>query len=357
MGTRPFVRAVSVGLVGLAVSLPYWLTQIELHQLPYYYELLDRTGLRVGHVVHLDYLAQTLWWLLLAALLLYNRARSDYALLGAALFAGSSAALNISVVTGYVPQIDHFLEYGVVLPVFCGYLVVGAMLYEYLLSRFSLLPRVVVAGVIVLVAILGVRNINHSLAYAQNAHKLVLDEETFETLHWIKENIPVGAPILAPTVATSNLLLTYTPARVYLPPSSVISAASNQELIDRFVIMSKLMGKSDEGVRELFKNSLYWDAILHGTSQGGSLNPAREGYKDVWEYLEVLLLRSLAAWRESPQEFAQHYAFEYVYVGPREEEFFDFFPNRFPLCLEEIYSNHNTHLYRVCEQSRTTETQ
>lgn len=329
--------------VGLTVSLPYWLSYRELAALPHYAELLDRTGLEIGRAIRWSLVPHYLFWTALAVWLYRRRAANQLHLPAAAMALGVPLTMNTQLLTGYVPQPWHFLIYSLALPAWIAVLVAG----RPLAARF---PKTLkLAGILALAVVL-VRNAQIPFGYArQQWERYAVPPAVARSYDWMRTNVPRNSVLLSPLISTNTHALIYTPAKVFFPPTGVVTSAGNRELVERFVVAAKLFGASDDAVQNAFADDAA-PAILHyGLYATEPDQPEIGVVRRPRPDMDILLAAALARWHEDLGGLLRQYSFEYVFVGPDERARYRFDPSAFPRCLTSVWSEADVTIYRVCE--------
>ena len=175
----------------------------------------------------------------------------------AAVFLGACAALNMEVVTGLnVEPMEHFPNrvfqpwlwlsaFALVVPPASHALRVRSGWYRVNRSRLAF------TAMVLLIAVAGFRQ----FAVARNTapfHAVGAEREA--VFGWLNHNANVGDVVMLPVSELSYLLPTETHCRQWIP-NGTRTTASNEEILDRFLIASKLLRKGEAWVRYALSQS------------------------------------------------------------------------------------------------------
>ena len=149
-----------------------------------------------------------------------------------------------------------------------------------------------------------------------------------------------------------------------MPPSGLITIASDRELLERYIIAAKLFGVKDAKIKELFSR-----AFLNSRRDGQNENVEDSAAVYLFHYglysqepnaymrgqsirelgdIEKTVTAVINEWNNNPENLLTKYALEYVYVGFQEKKIFNFSSNGFPLCLGLIHTEETSDIYKVC---------
>lgn len=314
-------RVAGVAILGTLLSIPYWVSFFALRELPHYQEIIERIGLEVGYEPKLFLWKTYALFALLAALALRLwRLETPKALFAAALALSGIVALNVNVVTGIVPQSDHWS--GRVFLVTNG--ILFAVFLYALFKRYQAripsrgITALAVAGfcgLSLLGATVFLGQFEHSKAGA-NRHTLSFG--LYEAYEWMNANTPKDSVIVSPALQTNIDIPVYTHGRI-LFARGFTSAASEQELIDRMYTAHKFFGVTD---RE-FKVRVMAPELIYYVFAERYRSRAYDAHLRPWKYERYVLPESLT--EEIVQGYAQFelpknisYRADYLFFGPRE---------------------------------------
>lgn len=156
---------------------------------------------------------------------------------------------NVQLVTGYVPQPDHW--YRAASPVI--FLILLHSIHE-ITKKFN--SRTVVAAVVVLSLLLFAKRIVN-IAIFINPPVNFLKEYAFNdriigSWNWIGKNLPYEPRIISPSFITSLYLINNTSARAYLP-TGVNTTQANNALENRFLDTYKIFDVKSDILEKIFR--------------------------------------------------------------------------------------------------------
>ncbi len=215
-----------------------------------------RTGLESGHALHRGPLITTAAYLLLAALALAawrwldtrpETARTPERLFAAALIPvllasilGALAGLNMQLLIGFNVQADHHFPHMVLQPLL---LILAASLFVLAAPR---LPRILPAAAFTLFfAACAAAQLAAGLASAED-HRLPENDRLLFT--FLNQQTPAGSVVATDNLRLSIELPTLTHNRI-LFANGTRTTAPDAELLDRFLLASRLAGATPDQVR------------------------------------------------------------------------------------------------------------
>ncbi len=310
------LRRASV-LFGTAVlvSVPYWINLFAVIHLPSYGDLLVRLGMEVGHqfrveIVWPSYVRATV--LTLAAWFLLGRTRHTLRIFLASLVLPVFVLLNLQIVTGIMPQPDHWHRtqfFALALAVLAiGYYSVRPVLIR--LSAFVIRSGVLIS--ISAVLVFGIWS-QYTMAHAR-AESYSLDPTYLEAYTWIREHDPHSVvATLDPT--TNHELVIYADAYLFLP-SGFNTIAPTEEIWHRATLLARLLGMSTEDFLRYVRTEqiyLFTDTYLD-KSFNSYFRPEKRD-------IPVAVLEQRTAYLESIMHdtvLSLPYRLDYLLIGPRE---------------------------------------
>jgi hypothetical protein len=259
--------------VSLAAAVPlsafFWINYFAASQFPNYIWRSARFGLEHGHVPPLRKIIFTLictsvfGLFLLASWFLQYRARSASRsdlfrvwLFWGGIFVAACCALNIEIVTGMnVESMEHYPN-RLFQPFLC--LAFFGLVCPALAARFEGRARIVHAGrtaIAASIVLIGAIAIFRQTVVASNTAPMhVYNEERKALYEWLNRNTPVDSVVMVPVSELSYLLPAYTHDYQWIP-SGTRTTASNEEILDRFLIAAKLTGQSEQWVKTALAQS------------------------------------------------------------------------------------------------------
>lgn len=347
----------SIFVVGFVVAIPFFISFFELMRFSYYAELVGRMGLEAGRGFRWLLWPHYIVWI---AASVFALKRKEVA--AASIFLGAFVIMNIQVITGYVPQPEHFLRYTLALALFIAYFMAVASFRENFI-KFRRVGYILLAFLSLLMII---RNVQLQIAYAkENMARFTLMAPLENSFAWMRVHVPSDAVVLSPSVITNTHLLIFTSAKVFVPPTGVITSASDQEMLERYVVAAKIFGMDDRWIRERFSREFLISQSDNDSEEGVEDRIAfhlfhyglyrrdpntyfgRGGLRDFTEVGDAVS-GILDEWKKNPETLVQKYMFEYIYAGPVEKEVFSFDALKSGLCMEEIYNRDVVSIYKLC---------
>lgn len=345
------VRILWVGLIGTAVSIPFWINQYNLNQLPQYQELAQRLGLEVGHGARLFLWKTYLLYFVMAGLVLWlgtKIKKSTTSVVVTSLAISQIIVLNIQIATGFNVQSDHWsgrvflIINGIVISVLLYYL------YLYFRPRFPKYNYAWTLSVIaVIVSILLISNVAYSQSVIEkkDVNRYTIDSGLTQAYEWLDKNTPKDSVVLTPSLATSIDLPVFTHNKIFLARAQN-SIAPEEELLKRLFITYKMFSVSADYLDQILQTErgvIYFftakyesralDRYLRPQKYGGLSIPDAVRQKAVSDYINFVL----------PDEIP--YKLDYIFVGAREREIG--MDEKILNGYEQVYSDEGTHIYKV----------
>ena len=318
----------SVGLVALAVSVPFWVSHQRLANLPQYGELAGRAGIEIGRAVRLHLWPTYLLYAGMAALALWlgdKLKRQSESILVAAVLAAEIISYNIQVITGFNIQSDHWS--GRVFVSAQSFVVAALAWYavRYALERYpAWAVRARMAGLAVLVA--GASSLSlhvvrhHFRVESASAAIYTVPSELMAAYDWLNLNTPVDSVVLSPALETNIDLAVYTHNKLFLARAQN-TIAGEEEILDRMhaayalgavspEYLNALLG-TERGIMYFFSvsyESRALDRYLRPDRYPGLALPAAVRSRVIQDYSQYALPAVMP------------YRVEYIFIGPREKE-------------------------------------
>ena len=236
-----FKFAILLNATFLIISIPYFLNYFSFRKTDGYNDFIHRVGIRIyeGRVfdiidypyyiafVIIGFIVYKLW---------FHKDRRRAELYFVFLLA-SILALNIQVVTGFVPEPGHWVK---VIHVIVSLIVFNCLVE---ISRRRLSPKIVFAIVVILSSLLVIKKINNAIIFIQPPAEVlpyyVFNQDIIDSWLWIDNYLPRESKIISPSFLTTDFLTSYTSARPYLPVG-VKTTTTNKILEERFLTTYKL---------------------------------------------------------------------------------------------------------------------
>ena len=245
------------------LSVPYLLNYIAFSHLPTAAEVSSRLGIEHGRAfrfmsVWRDYLvylgaAAAVFWLV-------PKKEFHFRQFSFVALATMFVVWNLQLVTGFVPDPDHFERPNNILLL----LITFAALFfglQRLLTWYSRehVKRILVALAAVLVILLLVKQVINTAGFVHPTPAIIekysFSQDVLDSWRWVDNNVPRETVVLSPSFITTHFLMSYTASNPYLL-TGLNSIASNREIEDHFTTAYKLFDVDRSAVA----------ALLHGDS-------------------------------------------------------------------------------------------
>ena len=315
-----------VGLIGIVVSVPFWISHMNLVRLPNYEELIARAGPELGHAFRWFLWKSYAVVFLMAGLALWIGKRYSAPVKGAflsALAVAEIVVLNEQVITGFNIQSDHWASR--VFLITRG-IILFTLLYHIFFYVKEKRPASYIKNITIVFASAMLAILAGNVVYAEvvqskeNAHLYTVDPALMESYEWLNINTPKDSVVLSPSLLTNIDLPVYTHARIFLARSQN-SLASEEELLNRLYVAYSSLGispayvdkmiQSQEGILYFF-TAKYLDkgssTFLRPEMHTGYILPRGIREKVLNEYVHF----------KTPE--VPLYRLDYVFFGPRERE-------------------------------------
>ncbi len=314
--------------VGVAVSIPFWINQYTLTQLPSYKDIISRMGIEEGHAIRWFLWKTYLLQIAMAAFAIYFGHIFSKKTLGiflAALAVTGIVAYNINVVTGWSVQSDHWgnkiflITNGIIWPplVYYAWLFVIPLLKRnevYVKKLLSVLAILVVTTLTAHVIESTIKeNTKHALAYTVSAPSM-------DAYEWLTKNTPKDSVIMTPSIETNIEIVAYTHNRIFQARSQN-NLLSKNEVLDRLYTTQKFFGVSSEKFFETISSSLGVFNFFTAEYNSRALDSALRAYKyPVYQLspdVARIFLNNYTNFK-IPDEIP--YRLDFIFIGSRERE-------------------------------------
>ena len=321
------IKIFLAGIIGIFVSIPFWINYFNLASLLQYNELIERTvGKEVGYGFRFDLWMDYLVYVAIAILVLWlgEKLKTPIkALFLAALALAGIVVLNLQVLSGFNVQSDHWFSRVFIIP----HNIIAASVAYDLFLYFK--PSVAVLAdkyrttlrVVFFVAVLyfsaGVLY-NQTVIEKRVTHNYKVPGAVMKSYEWLNQNTPNDSVIMTPSLETNVEVPVYTHNRIFLT-RAYNSLASDEELLDRLYITYKLFGVTAAYLDEMIQS---YDGVFHffmvkyfGNELDAYLRRGSGGYMLPRAVREKVL--NEYTFFEFPEQI--QYKIDYLFVGPREK--------------------------------------
>jgi len=324
--TKEAVAVFAAGVVGLIVSIPFWISHFNLVSLSNYQELIDRMG------PELDYGFRWFLWktyilvFLMAGLTLwigrkFNISIKVIFLITLAL--SEIVVLNMQVITGFNIQSDHWggrvflITRGII------WLTIFYYLFLYFKNRISMLStrKTLTFFAVVIISVLFSNVVYTEIVQSKTyAHFYTVDTKLVDAYEWLNKNTPKDSVVMTPSLRTNIDLPVYTHNRIFLARANN-SIGTEEELLNRLYITYIIFGippvylyemiQSDPGIMYFFSHkyaSRNTDVYLRPYKYDVVVLPVSKRNEILNEYVHFQI-----------SEYVP-YRVNYLFIGPREYE-------------------------------------
>lgn len=322
-------RAIFIaGIVGLVVSIPFWINQIELAQLPQYQEIMDRVaGYEIGDGFRFYLWPRYLTYVVMSLLAFWLGKKLNAPIKASFLTALALAGivvLNVQVVTGFNIQTDHWFTRVFVIAHNIVWASIAYDAFLYFKPRIwpwiSRHKKAIATLFFIAVFYFSASFVyNQIVSVSKRAPKCVMPASLIEGYEWLNKNTPKDSVVMTPSFKTNAEIPVYTHNRIFLARSHN-SLASDEEIFDRLYITYKMLGISTAYLYDMLQtfdgmfnlvnfkyNHRYLDTYYGGVYPDPPI-PKAEMEKILNTYTFFKLPRKLP------------YRLDYIFIGPRERE-------------------------------------
>ncbi|MDO8467189.1 MAG: hypothetical protein Q7S83_03575 [bacterium] len=351
-----------LGLIGvfIVISIPYVVNQFRLSRLPGYDEFIKRVGVDFGHGVGWQ------WWpyyliyagmaiLIYAVLWKKENEKKRAVFYWVALLSGV-VALNVQVITGFVPHPDHWSR--AVDPILA--LMIFEIIYHLAKRASARYPNfkkaLPIALALLMVLLVAKKAVNVAGFVRPDPESLVqyaMPEDLLESWRWMDENLK-EPKIISPSIITTIYSTAFSSARPFLPSGGVIPI-TNEKLEDLFLIANKVFGVSVDVVEKRLRGGVGLDCKYLC-----DWNPALVNIEGASGFLYSSYFKHLTGSKAVPEEkiaeLSRKYrkiradwdnlGANYVYYGPLERQFSTIDPKK-DSRLELVYKNTSVEIYKI----------
>ena len=341
------------GLAGIIVSIPFWINQYYLSQLPSYEDIVIRMGVEEGYGVRWFLWKTYALHAFMAGLALYLCGKFYKKTLGyflASLALTGIVAYNINIVIGWTIQSDHWgnkvflIVNGIIWPLllYYGWLYIAPFFKKMFIVNWEKTFSVLA---IIIVTLLTTHVVESEIKEStKRALDYTVPTELMDAYEWLTQNTPKESVVMSPSIETNIELAAYTHNRIFQARSQN-NLLSKAEVLERMYITQKLFGVSPERFLEMLKTQRgvfnFFTAEYNSKALDSSLRPdkypvyelpADEARNFLDEYVNFVVPEGLS------------YRLDYLFIGPRERELGtnEIFLKKY----EKLYENNKVVLYK-----------
>lgn len=356
---------------GLFFLIPFFINQIEIRNLPQYWDVFSRYGVEVGRNFRWEHWQRYLWNIFLSIIILVWGARNNKKITSyfiASFLLSIILALNMQVVLGFSVQTDHWASRDTLWGLNFAYFVLIWWAVDYLKKKYKLSKIFLPILAIALLVSLFANTIHFSIVKAkENYRYYTLPQNILDAYNWLNKNTPVDSVIMTPSLTNNYLIPYYTHNRIYLP-SAYGSVAPEEEAIERLYIVYKFF-EVDEKYLDRVLNPDLVNIIEEGVDK-----KSLEAYETkgiMYLFSDKYIVKGLYAHTKNdtknfesqlPREnyekiisnyknfecshCLEKYRIDYLFYGPNEKKItkIDLTKNKF---LNKIYYNNEVEIYKI----------
>ena len=317
-----------IGLTGAVVSIPFWINQYNLTNLPSYQDIIVRMGIEEGRGIRWFLWKTYTLHLFLAMLAVYIGRMTSKAVLGyflASIALTGIIAYNMNVVVGWTILSDHWgnkvflLTNGIVLPPLFYYswtLLAPFFKKKYFFERLS---RILPVFATILVILLTVKVVYSEIKEGvKNAHDYTVPIGQMAAYKWLTENTPKDSVVMTPSIETNIELAAYTHNRVFQARAQD-NILSKSEVLERLYITYNFFDIPQERFYEIIKSKLgvfiFFTEEYNSRALDSHLRPDNYPSYELPQGIAEDLLDKYANFT-APKEIP--YRVDFIFIGPRE---------------------------------------
>lgn len=342
-----------IGVICL-ISIPYLINIYDFYQLGQAEEISQRIGVEHGYnfrtIVWKEYVLYTVL-LLINYLVFRKKDKPRFVFYSLALLA-MFICYNLQVITGFMPHPDHWARTFNPLIFIIILDFIRQLIYSWKNINEKLIGKVLIL-LIFLMFFSGMVNVIKFFYPVESSINIFsFDKELYNSYKWIDSQSDPSVYI-SPSFITSYNFSIYSSKRAYLAPAN-FSSASNWELEQRFLEVTKLFGVSNEELKEILSNqdekyesysslnrnigfNLYSNYFQDQSFNWSFVNPPRrlpnEKIKELLNRYDKLEIK----W----EDFSGYY----VYYGPFEEDVLTYSFN--DEIFKSVYYSNKVNIYLI----------
>lgn len=313
------------GLVGVIVSIPFWINQYFLSHLPSYADIVVRQGIEEGYGVRWFLWKTYVLHSALAAFAIYLGHAFSKKILGyflAALALTGIIAYNINIVTGFTVLSDHWgnkvflLTNGILLAPLLylawRYVAERKYFFEKIQKSFAIIGLIVVALLTTHVVESGVKE---NMASASN---YTVSSGSMDAYEWLTKNTLKDSVMMTPSIETNIELAAYTHNRIFQARAQN-NLLSKAEVLDRAYTTHKFFDIPPEKFLNIIQSRLgvfnFFGAEYASRALDASLRPEKYPVYQLPQGVAEEFLNTYIHY-ELPNKIPHR--LDYLFVGPRE---------------------------------------
>lgn len=326
----------------LCISIPFWINYLRLMHLPFYNEIITRVTLQKSHHVIIEKLSILV---LITFSLFYKKRSFNFFFLLSFLLSGL-LCMNQQVLTGWIFDPENWHVYvNKQMAVVAGVVLLERLL-EKIRFRESLARYFLVSGLAFSISmgfIIQVYNYEKKKFEQHNQQNL------YEALVWLQDNNKREDVVLA-SDTVSLLIPIHTHNNVYWSSYLFDYANSDNDILERFFLLARLLGMDDEEVIDYilthrekghsdFFGMRYEEPTYKKSNQKAKVNLPQ----DLYDYI---IQRYRAFKKEDINTLLKHFRVDYLFYSPYEQLISK---GRFrrQSFLDKVYDSRGVQIYKI----------
>ena len=343
-----------VGLIGVVVSIPFWINQYNLTQLISYEDIIVRMGIEEGRGIKWFLWKTYILHLILAALAVYIGRATHKKILGyfiASIALTGIVAYNINVLVGWTILSDHWgnkvflLTNGIIWPPLLYYC--WSLLSRVLKERGTLgkISRIFYVFAIIVVILLTTNVVYSEIREGiKNASDYTIPKEQMTAYEWLRDNTPKDSVVMTPSIETNIELAAYTHNRVFQARAQD-NILTKSEVLDRLYITYTFFNIPSERFFEVIQSKrgvfIFFTEEYNSRELGSHLRPDKYTFYELPQDVAENLLKEYVHF-VVPKEIP--YRIDYIFIGPRERSLD--IDDGVLAQYEEVYDNKEIMIYK-----------
>lgn len=325
--------------IGAAVSGFYWYNLWQILHLPNYQDIIARAGGEFSH--HIRFL--TVWKSYIRALVLiaglwflWLKKEKNAAIFLSAFLLAYFMVVNAQVITGFNPHPDHWYRVQF-FPIALTIFLLGLRFFDRYLKVSSLYAFLFL---LYFYAAVFYSQVMYSIQYAD---AYGIDKDKLASYEWLNQHVPLGSVVGSISPSVNWDIQLHTHDKSFLP-FGFSTLASDKELWERFMNMSKIFGVSPQNFISVFMQNSMGFYLFNEEYGSHNFDSSFRGYKrKVPDYIVEEKINSYQEYLKS-SSLGIPYHLDYLYVSrenPAEQD-----PVKIISNLIKVYENKSIKIYQ-----------
>jgi len=351
--TREACLIFMAGVVGIVISVPFWINYFALAKLPQYHEIIDRTvGVELGHAFRWGFSLDYLSYIGMAALALWlgeKLGKPVKALFLSALALAGIIVLNLQVISGFNVQSDHWFSRVFLVT---HSIIWAALVYDVFsyykpslvasMGKYKKTPWILLCLAVLYFSLSVLYN--QTIMNERAVHYYTVPSALLAGYEWLNTHTPSDSVVITPALPTNTEISVYTHNRIFLARANT-SLAPDAELLERLYLTYRLFGVSPRYLDEMiqsFEGVFYFFTVKYYSRDLDAYTGGKHGGYTLPRAIREKVLNEYTFFRLSDEI---PYRFDYVFIGPYErkigvsEKFFSDY--------ERVYNHEGVVIYKA----------